>query len=188
MARSAVTRASSLAESCPRRAQPLPIGLHLPDLAPVCPGLGGDSRPPQLASSGPGAGALSIRLVPRSKRRGLGSGPVWSPRFAPVVCGGPPNTLRPHRFATSLRSELPRPRLPQCEHSALPRAFYVTFHWFRVPPPSAVRMCAPQACICSHGNGSLTKVITKLLLWIGLNLRSRQVGPRQPTTLLDTEP
>lgn len=175
-----------MAESCPRRPQPLPIGLHLPDLAPVCPGLGGDSRPPQLASSGPGAGALSIRLVPRSERRGLGSRPVWSVRFAPVVCDGPPNTLSPRRLATSLRCGLPRPRLPECEHSALPRAFYVTFHRFSAPL-SAVRMRAPQACICSHGNGSLTKVITKLFLWVDLNLRSRQVvGPRQPTTLLET--
>lgn len=127
---SAVTRASSLAESCPCRPQPLPIGLHLPDLAPVCPGLGGDRRPPQLASSGPGAGALSIRLVPRSERRGLRSGPVWSPRFAPVVCGRPPNTLSSHRLVTSL----PRPRLPQYEPSALPGAFYVTFNRFGAPP------------------------------------------------------
>lgn len=152
-----------MAEPCPGRPQLLPIGRHLPDLAPVCPGLGGDLLPPQLASSGPGTGALSIRLVLRSERRGLGSGPVWSPRFATVVYGRSPDTLRLRRLAPSLRSGHRRPRLPQCEPSAPPRAFYVTFHRFSNTPPPRVffsfgcaHACA-QACICSHDNGSLTK-------------------------------
>lgn len=109
-----------------------------------------------------------------------------SSRFARMACGRAPDTLRPHRLAPSLRCEHQRLQLLQCEPSAPPRALYVTFHRFSAPF-QAVRMRAPQAFVCSHGNGSLAKVITTLFLWVGFSLRSRQVlGPGQPTTPLET--
>lgn len=199
-----VTRASSLVETDPNRSQPLLIGLRLPDLAPVCSGLGGGRHPPQLASSRPGpARSLSETREAGPRKPGPGSGPLPFARRVSSRARAPPLRLHSCCFARQLRAARSWFRWGCCRRCRRCRRRRRGTHLsstldaggrgaltFRALRPTPCAFTSPfagsatcarsahalrKASACSHGNGFLTNATTTPLPRNYLLLGSRLV-------------